>query len=782
MNNGAPKHKACKVIGISIRTLQRWSVNGQITEDLRPIAKRPEPSNKLTDVERQQILDTCNSLEFAGFTPNQIVPELADRKIYIASEASFYRVLKAHNPLDSIDVDYVPSIKNVREAADNLYAAQSLDNYTGLIKPKGLINVDRISSQRRGVMRVPDLNPISKVSIFCNSLHTATAATLEAQCGRTDELPQIEQLKKVIVEITGKTPAELKAGYSHKLNNRVPLLNFLNNLCTKLNDNNLNEIGALYDDKKTKLKAAEIVRKNTLNDLPIEGIGNDAWKQMWRYTQTFIAGLNNSKSFPPIENEHCPTCLQSISNLAAERMARFNDYIVNQTQRDADKATKTFDLKINEIKQLGFGLEPYKGILGEIRHTSPDAIKRLDNLMGQLIERKIKLDSETPIFTHDALDFNFVERLSKQIETIKTTSNKIVDDGSLAKMIKDNTDNLIELEDKQKLSSHKENILNEIERIKLFTHFNSALPSTNLTPITRFITTLAKTGRLGQINDAFSKELKALNFKNFKVETKTNGSLGQQKLTLQITQNSNKISNIASEGEQKCIALAGFMAELTIDNRKSAIIFDDPVNSLDHKWRRKFAQRIAEESKTRQVIVLTHDLPFLMMLNEESESPVNTQSITRRGGFSGFPQEKPPWDIIKTADRIKELKLLEVELRRYSNSNDFIEDIYKKDAKYIYGKMRETWERLVEEWLIRNVVQRFSRKVQTNNIRYLVDCTEEDVNAINAGMTKCSTYFEGHDTATGLGVTDMPEIDELKEDVDQLETYLGLLKTRRNKS
>ena len=99
MNNGAPKHKACKVIGISIRTLQRWSVNGQITEDLRPIAKRPEPSNKLTDVERQQILDTCNSPEFAGFTPNQIVPELADRKIYIASEASFYRVLKAHNQL-----------------------------------------------------------------------------------------------------------------------------------------------------------------------------------------------------------------------------------------------------------------------------------------------------------------------------------------------------------------------------------------------------------------------------------------------------------------------------------------------------------------------------------------------------------------------------------------------------------------------------------------------------------------------------------------------------------
>jgi hypothetical protein len=57
-------------------------------------------------------------------------------------------------PLNSIDVDYVPSIKNVREAADDLYAAQPIDNHTGVIKPKGSTNVDRIRSQRRGIMRV----------------------------------------------------------------------------------------------------------------------------------------------------------------------------------------------------------------------------------------------------------------------------------------------------------------------------------------------------------------------------------------------------------------------------------------------------------------------------------------------------------------------------------------------------------------------------------------------------------------------------------------------------
>jgi energy-coupling factor transporter ATP-binding protein EcfA2 len=627
--------------------------------------------------------------------------------------------------------------------------------------------------------RIPDLNPLSKVSVFCNSLVTATQAKLDAQCGDEGELPEIAQLKKDITELSGKTPAQVKDVYITKLKHREPLLAFLNNLCTKLGDENVAQIGLLYDDKLTKLKAAEKVRQSTLNGLPIEGIGNDAWKQMWFHVQNFIIGNGDDKTFPPVENEHCPTCLQPIGNQAAERMAKFNDYINNHSQVDADNATNVLTLKINFITQLSFNIEPYEGILAEIGHSTSEAIDQLNILIQQLFDRKNNLTSATPTFTDPALDMRFLQRLSQQVEGIKVRRDSVVDDGTLAQTIKATQDRLIELEDRQRLSAHKDNIILEMNRIKTFGRFNSGLSTTNLSLITRFISDLAKTGSLGVINAAFAKELSALNFKSFDVETKTQGSSGQQKLTLQISRNTSKIRHIASEGEQKCIALAGFMAELTIDNRKSAIIFDDPVNSLDHKWRRKFAKRIADEARNRQVIVLTHDLPFLMMLSEESTNPINIQSITRRGKLSGFPQGRPPWDALKTVDRIGQLKLLEVELRRYTKRDDFIEDIYSRDAKHIYGKMRETWERLVEEWLIRNVVQRFSRAVQTQNIRYIVDSTAEDVATITAGMGKCSIFFEGHDTATGLGVTEMPDIDELLADISALDVYFKVLKKRR---
>ncbi len=64
-------------------------------EDGRPAATRPPPVNKLTEAERQRVLEECNKAENASLPPSQLVPRLADRGVYIASESSFYRILKA---------------------------------------------------------------------------------------------------------------------------------------------------------------------------------------------------------------------------------------------------------------------------------------------------------------------------------------------------------------------------------------------------------------------------------------------------------------------------------------------------------------------------------------------------------------------------------------------------------------------------------------------------------------------------------------------------------------
>jgi len=94
---GARLRLACEVAGITVRTLQRWKAHdGLVIGDRRPCAERPTPSHALSEQERERILAVANEPRFAALPPARIVPMLADENVYIASESSFQRVLRAH--------------------------------------------------------------------------------------------------------------------------------------------------------------------------------------------------------------------------------------------------------------------------------------------------------------------------------------------------------------------------------------------------------------------------------------------------------------------------------------------------------------------------------------------------------------------------------------------------------------------------------------------------------------------------------------------------------------
>jgi putative transposase len=92
---GASKVGACVEMNLTLRTLQRWTEEGVLREDARTTTTRPIPANALSQDERDAILNLCNDPEYAHLPPSQIVPRLADQGRYVASEATFYRVLRA---------------------------------------------------------------------------------------------------------------------------------------------------------------------------------------------------------------------------------------------------------------------------------------------------------------------------------------------------------------------------------------------------------------------------------------------------------------------------------------------------------------------------------------------------------------------------------------------------------------------------------------------------------------------------------------------------------------
>lgn len=94
VTNGAREKLACNELGISQRTLQRWRSDTTPLDDQRPHVERPAPRNKLSDEEREAIVQTVNQPAYKSLPPSQIVPRLADEGVYIASESTIYRVLK----------------------------------------------------------------------------------------------------------------------------------------------------------------------------------------------------------------------------------------------------------------------------------------------------------------------------------------------------------------------------------------------------------------------------------------------------------------------------------------------------------------------------------------------------------------------------------------------------------------------------------------------------------------------------------------------------------------
>ena len=94
---GARLEPACTVVGITVRTHQRWTRKGDVREDQRPLADRATPANALSTEETRAILEACHRPDHASLPPDQIVVRLLDQEaLYLGSVSTFYRVLRRH--------------------------------------------------------------------------------------------------------------------------------------------------------------------------------------------------------------------------------------------------------------------------------------------------------------------------------------------------------------------------------------------------------------------------------------------------------------------------------------------------------------------------------------------------------------------------------------------------------------------------------------------------------------------------------------------------------------
>ena len=201
-------------------------------------------------------------------------------------------------------------------------------------------------------------------------------------------------------------------------------------------------------------------------------------------------------------------------------------------------------------------------------------------------------------------------------------------------------------------------------------------------------------------------------------------------------------SDVLSEGEQKVLALADFLAESRMNDSKYPIMFDDPVSSLDYRRLDLVAARLAQLATERQVIVLTHNIMFaaeLLKHRQRISERVLFMQVRDSGTEKGLiaPDVEPRLDTpSKLAARVDNA------ISQASRSDPSSQDDLISRA---YDLMRSWCEAFAEQELLGNVIQRYRANVMMTRLdRIKVDRLSNAITTLSTAYERICGYISGH--------------------------------------
>jgi len=598
---------------------------------------------------------------------------------------------------------------------------------------------------------------------------------------------RIEELRKRLQDLQTDDPEKASQILTLRATRLGNLCSHLTKLGEVLADQALKSISEAREAFETGRQAAEALRVNTFLPSLLPGTGSDLWRKLWEAARRFsVEKAYPSREFPVTgEDALCLLCQQPIGDDASSRLKHFERFLRSTLQQELDRATAKYQEHHLRLSGLSTSNDTIRATVEELRLDDEELAQSVGNFLEeaqQCRDEVLKALQDTQPLP-SGLSEVYAEQVSREAQALRDRAEQLLRNVSQEVKTKLSSE-LQELEARQKLSENIQPVLNEIERQKKLLAYRACVRDTNTKSITDKSTELTTRAVTQHLTKSFKGELAALRFTHLEVEMQaTRGIRGAlyHKLVMKRAEGID-LPSVVSEGEATCLSIAAFFSELSTASDRSAIIFDDPVSSLDQRWRENVARRLAEEAQLRQVVVFTHDIVFLLTLArfaEDLNTPCKHQYLRREApSGAGLVSPDLPWVAMKVKDRIGVMKQI-------CQSADKLyrvgaQDKYEHKAVYIYGMLREAWERGLEEILLGGLVERYRPTVQTQQVKLLSDITEDDCQALEAGMTKCPRWLRGHDLAAAEN-PDVPDPDELRSDIDALDSWRMMIVRRRNK-
>jgi energy-coupling factor transporter ATP-binding protein EcfA2 len=537
----------------------------------------------------------------------------------------------------------------------------------------------------------------------------------------------------------------------------------INKILSSQNFQSINEeIGDFTQKKEVANKEGIAIFDTTL----ISDIGSDEWKSFIRAADAFV----KTQDGYPNEDSHCIYCWQRLPKESIDLIEKYKSFLVSRAEDDLKKAAQKFDARFVEYSAIKFDLLPegstIKKWLTENAQQSLiqmiDALSTQEKLLKTILE---KIGKRTLITDNEmAFDISLIENIIAEIDSKITTLSQ-----------QNPTEEIAKVEAQILFYSHKEMLNREVDTIKRYIFDKQwADKAKKVSLSTKGITDTEKILSNKYYNsryvDTFNAECAELNG-NFGIEINSTGSAGKSEKKLQLKGKSPY--QILSEGEQKVISLADFLAEIQMSTSNRGIIFDDPVTSLDNARKRTITERLLKEATKRQVVIFTHDLVFMSIISDiagDNGLDVSFHWVEKRGDQPGYVwnNNSPAIDDHYTSNKIPNEYLTNA---KSASQPQEIERYVKEGIT----AMRTCYEVLIMKDALCNTVTRFKDRLSIDRFKEIVLPVDLRDEIYEAYGLLCR-YMEGHSHSDEYSSHIRPSTNNLKEEIDRYDALKKKIK------
>jgi len=526
-------------------------------------------------------------------------------------------------------------------------------------------------------------------------------------------------------------------------------------------------------------ETAEALAAHQIGGQPIAATGSLAWRQLFEFARQFAVEADVISEDGAFEiNDPCPLCQRPLDEAARDRLNAFDAFIEAQATAAVDHAKEQVGNRIGALRALA--IESPAQVLqtltefgeceeryGELALAAANSMKSLDEHRSMAISRlegndvAPSLPDASPIDSLKAAADEFFSRAA-ELERLGNIDPALIQFEQ-------------ELRDREAFAGSLEALVARRNGLADRHRYLACVAALNTRPVSTIATALRGELVTPALRERIERECETLGLGHIPLRFTEASQAGKSffDMGLDSTRRPKK-SMVLSEGEQRALAIACFLADCHVNNSKGAIIVDDPVTSLDHQRIRRVAHRFVEEAgRGRQVIIFTHNLLFYQEVlracaDRNPQMPALPCLIQQSAqGFGVVSVNDQPWIAKKVRDRVR---ALEEQLSAIPDDLPRDGEAYRNLAKQFYTDLRETWERGVEEVVLGGVVERFGPDVKTQSLK-MVSIDDEDYRTIFFAMKRASER-SGHDQAAARQI-DVPDKKQLQADLFEFQGFLA---------